>query len=116
VKYLISIIALLLSPYCLSDSGEQKMEGYYQIGGKFSYDSKAPLKGNSHLYMTITGDAAKNLYNSLLGNPENNECTGELDKATTKFSCSKTISNNYYCSFSIDLGAGTVEAGLGGCI
>ena len=110
------ILVVLLAFY--SGTGfaavEKPMEGFYLLAGKFGI--KSPEQGTSHLYLSISGDAAKDLYQSINAVEHENHCTGETDKQINAFVCSKTPQNKYHCNFAVDLEKGTIAMGLGGCI
>lgn len=92
------------------------LQGEYQLAG--SLDSKgSPRDGSSHLYLSLRDDAAKRLYATLAEDAHEDPCTGHRLKARGNVACYEIEPNErYFCSFSIDLDRGVVEAGLGGCI
>ncbi len=93
-----------------------KLEGQYQLGGPLDYKG-SPTQGRSHLYFSLTDQAAKGLYESLSGDPSEDSCTGYNFKGRGNVGCYEIEPNEkYFCSFSINLELGAVEAGLGGCI
>ena len=104
----VSLIAGALNP--------EKLEGEYQLGGRLDHKG-SPTQGRSHLYISLTDEAAKALYESLAGDPREDPCTGYKVKGRGNVGCYEIEPNEkYFCSFSINLERGAVEAGLGGCI
>jgi hypothetical protein len=92
-----------------------KLEGEYQISGPLDH-SGSTTHGSSHLYVSLTGEAARTLYTSLGGDPIDDACTGYKLKGRSNVVCYEISPNERYsCSFSINLERGAVEAGLGGC-
>lgn len=93
-----------------------KLQGDYQLAGRLDHKG-SPTQGASHLYVSLTDQAARDLYESLPGDPREDACTGYKFKAWGNVGCYEIEPNDrYLCSFSIDLERGAVEAGLGGCI
>ena len=91
------------------------LEGDYQLAGPLTHKG-ATTPGKSHLYINLTGDAAKQLYEKLDGVPAKDECTGYMAKGKGNVGCYETEpGKNYFCGFSVNLEHEKVEAGLGGC-
>lgn len=92
-----------------------KLENEYQVSGPLDH-SGSTTQGSSHLYISLTGHAARSLYASLGGDPIDDACTGYKVKGRGNVVCYEIAPNeSYSCSFSINLERGAVEAGLGGC-
>jgi hypothetical protein len=92
-----------------------QLRGEYQLAGRLEHNG-ATTPGKSHLYISLTDDAARNLYESLGGDPAHDPCTGYTVKAQGNVGCYEIVPNEqYFCSFSVNLERGAVEAGLGGC-
>ena len=91
------------------------LEGDYKLAGPLTHKG-ATTSGKSHLYINLTGDAAKQLYEELDGVPTKDECTGYMVKGKGNLGCYETEpGKKYFCSFSVNLAHAKVEAGLGGC-
>lgn len=74
------------------------------------------MSGKSHLYISLTNEAAKTLYASLAGEAVEDPCTGYMVKAQGNVGCYEIVSKEkYFCSFAVNLKRNAVEAGLGGC-
>lgn len=96
-------------------NADTPLEGEYRLAGPLTYQG-ATQPGKSHLYITLTKDAAKKLFNSLDGQPVMDECTGMKYKAQGYVVCHEVeAEKKYFCSFSVDLNKNTVGTGLGGC-
>ena len=91
------------------------LSGEYQLSGRLGHKGST-TPGKSHLYISLKDDAAKTLYESLGGDPAEDLCTGYRVKAQGNVVCYGIVPNQeYFCSFSVNLERGAVEAGLGGC-
>jgi len=92
------------------------LHGEYQLAGPLDHKG-SPGEGRSHLYISVTDSAARALYESLAVEPHDDSCTGYRLKARGNVACYEIKPNDeYFCSFSINLERGAIEAGLGGCI
>ncbi len=91
------------------------LEGDYQLAGPLTHQG-ATTPGKSHLYINLSNDAAKRLYEELDGVPTKDECTGYMVKGKGNIGCYETeTGKTYFCSFSVNLENSKIEAGLGGC-
>ena len=91
------------------------LQGEYQLGGPLDHNGSV-LSGDSHLYISLSHDAATALYQSLPGDPFKDPCTGYKLKSRGNVVCYEITPNEgYFCSFSVKLDNNAVEAGLGGC-
>ena len=94
----------------------ERLQGEYQLAGALDHKG-SPGEGSSHLYLSLTSEAAKTLYASLAEDSHEDACTGYKVKGRGNVVCYEIKPNeDYFCSFSINLERGAVEAGLGGCI
>jgi len=90
------------------------LQGEYELGGPLDH-SGSVQQGESHLYISLSNDAAKELYESLPGIPVEDPCTGYQLKARGNVVCYQVSPEGHFCSFSVNLEHNEVEAGLGGC-
>ncbi|MDX1488645.1 MAG: hypothetical protein R3268_10630 [Acidiferrobacterales bacterium] len=94
----------------------ERLQGEYQLAGGLDHKG-SPGDGRSHLYLSLTGEAARSLYATLAEDSHEDPCTGYRVKGRGNVACYEINPNEeYFCSFSINLERGAVEAGLGGCI
>lgn len=114
MKYF-SVFVLLVMFSNLVDA-DGSLEGNYKIGGQMSMKGEV-LQGNSHLYFTITGKSAKELYLSIETEMYESACTGYKVKGKNNFSCYEVEAGKIYaCGFSINLDKNMIEAGnVGAC-
>lgn len=91
------------------------LEGEFQLGGGLEHNGEI-LPGVSHLYLSVKGDAAKRLYDALPAEAFDDPCTGYRVRALGNVGCYEVeTGKKYFCSFSVNLERGAVEAGTGGC-
>ena len=92
------------------------LNGEYQLAGPLSHKGE-PTRGDSHLYVNLTDDAAKILFHALTGKASKDMCTGYNTKGRGNLVCYEVVpEKEYFCGFSVNLTNNKVEAGLGGCI
>lgn len=91
-----------------------RLQGEYELGGPLDHNGSIQ-QGDSHLYISLSNDAAKTLYLSLPGDPLEDPCTGYNLKARGNVACYETTREEHFCSFSVNLEHNAVETGLGGC-
>lgn len=108
-------LALLLAAPCVTAADPVQLDGEYQLGGRLDHNGSV-MSGKSHLYISLTEDAARNLFTSLAAEAVEDPCTGYMVKAQGNIGCYEIVSNEkYFCSFAVNLERNAVEAGLGGC-
>ena len=96
-------------------NADMPLEGEYRLAGPLEYQGNTK-PGKSHLYITMTNDSAKKLFNSFEGAAVMDECTGMKYKSSGYVMCYEVEpGKKYFCSFSIDMQKNTVSGGLGGC-
>lgn len=96
-------------------NAEVPLEGNYLISGSLDYNGSTK-PGKSHIYFTVTSDAAKKLFNAFEGKPTMSACTGWNYKSQGNITCHETeLGKSYFCTFSVNLIKNTVGTGLGGC-
>lgn len=92
------------------------LDGEYQLGGRLDHKG-SPTEGSSHLYLSISNESARALFESLPGDAREDACTGYRVKGLGNVGCYETKPGEaYFCSFSVNLERASVEAGQGGCI
>ena len=108
-------LILTLFTFYGSVKAEIPLEGEYRLAGPLEYQGNTK-PGKSHLYITLTNDSAKKLFDSFEGEAVMNECTGMKYKSRGYVICHEVEpGKKYFCSFSIDMDKNTVSGGLGGC-
>jgi len=119
MQYILQMIFVLAGMVVLTSGAQAldpvKLEGEFQLSGRLDHNGST-TRGRSHLYVSLTGDTAKTLYESLGGDPTEDVCTGHKLKGRSNVVCYEIMPNEkYFCSFSVNIERGTVEAGLSGC-
>ena len=115
LRMILVVVTLLVFAPSVRATDPVQLKGEYQLAGRLDH-SGSTTPGKSHLYISLTDDAAKTLYESLGGEPAEDPCTGYRVKAQGNVGCYEVVPNERYsCSFSVNLERGAVEAGLGGC-
>ena len=111
------VVGTLLTLVSLTKALEpERLQGDYQLAGALNHKG-SPGEGRSHLYLSLTSEAARTLYATLAEDSHEDACTGYKVKGRGNVVCYEIKPNeDYFCSFSINLERGAVEAGLGGCI
>lgn len=91
------------------------LQGEFRLGGGLEHNGEV-THGNSHLYLSLQGDAAKRLFNELPAENFDDPCTGYRLRSRGNVGCYEIEKGSeYFCSFSVNLEQGRVEAGTGGC-
>jgi hypothetical protein len=85
-------------------------EGYFRVGPAGGTDPPEGTPEGTHLYIILTGDAAKALYDGLTVEPEYDVCTDGMLKSADGVVCSETE-----CQFSIDMPQVKLAAGAWMC-
>ena len=91
----------------------KSLTGSYIIGGKTLVDPPANEPKDTHLQIFLTGDSAKDLYQSMRVKPVADQCL--LDGSVTKFlggtACTMHVGGKAYeCSFSVNIRSQRIES------
>jgi hypothetical protein len=111
------IVALLLLP--MSAQAQDAMHpkpltGDYYVGPVIDAEEGAP---NDHYYVTLTGDSAKTMYESMKSETTKDECVGRMARWSQGLVCYGAGTDGapadppYVCYFGINLKTGTLELG-----
>ena len=116
VRAILGVVAALAISSIAGALKPEPLQGEYQLAGPLDHKG-SPGQGASHLYLSLTDSAARSLYDSLGAEPYEDPCTGYRVKARGNVACYEIAPDKkHFCSFSLNLERGTIEAGLGGCI
>jgi hypothetical protein len=89
------------------------LTGIYAITGEDYLDPPTGQKENTHLRLQLTGDSAKDLYDSMSVEPIEDECTGGMAKHIQHMQCLYFADDNTYeCHFSINIAEQNIEYGI----
>ena len=83
-----------------------QLTGTYRIRGQTLYDPPENEPQNTHLYIQLTGDAAKDLYQAMSAKPKPDICgdEGTQTKRIRNIQCSRSADNKiFHCWFGVDI-------------
>jgi hypothetical protein len=106
VKRFVIVAGLVLVSSFAVAAVYNQLSGTYRIGGKTFYDPPANEPQNTHLYIQLTGDAAKELYQTMQVKPKPEVCgdEGTLTKVVGNMQCTRDAdTKSYRCWFGIDV-------------
>lgn len=108
------LASLLFSSACLASDPFKDLSAEYDIGGATVIDAPAAEPGNTHIYLRIKDDAAKDMYDIIESSPVRNACLddGTLTKRAKNIQCDfNPQQNSYVCYFSIDVNSNVIGIG-----
>ena len=114
MKSLIALAALALT-LSASAGDYRPLHGTYTIGGKTLIDPPESEAQDTHFYVDLEGDAARDLYQALKARAEEGICgeSGELTKRQGGVQCTRAKGGKeYHCAFGVELKTQRVVAGV----
>lgn len=112
-------LALFIGSACVlagvTGAERHALSGTYRIGGATFYDPPVEEPQNTHLYVELTGSAARDLYAAMAAPPRADECTGPsvLVKTVGQMQCNRYESGKRYrCWFGVDLRNQAISRGV----
>jgi hypothetical protein len=118
VSALVAAVALhvTLSGIALAqdDPKPKPLTGDYYMGAAGDAEGNAP---KDHVYITLTGDAAKEMFDAMPGKPVHDECVGRISKWGEGLVChgaandGSPVNPPYECELGIDLKKSRLEFG-----
>jgi len=108
-SFLFAALAIAGSPF-------KSFIGSYYISSAPVHDPIKSLSVDTHLYLSIEGEAAQQTYNAMEVEPYKNLCGKDhFSKKSGDFSCSfYPKAKKYSCSFSVDINKGNLDS-IGAC-
>ncbi len=110
MKTILSFLFALSLPLLFSISAyaaeRQALSGTYKIGGATFYDPPSTEPQKTHLYIELTGAAARDLYNSIDTAAKPDECTGPKSRVKTidAMQCTRyEDGQRHRCWFGVDI-------------
>jgi hypothetical protein len=100
------IVGLVLVSSLAMAAAYNQLTGTYRIGGKTFYDPPENEPQNTHLYIQLTGDAAKDLYQTMSAKPKPDVCgdEGTQTKMIGNVQCTRSAdTKTYRCWFGVDV-------------
>ena len=108
------ILTLLVMTSCaLAANPFREFSGLYHISSAPISDPPEKLPPNTHVYFSIKGQPAQEMYDLIEGEPKLNHCgLAHYVKSTGNIDCSfYPIKTEYSCDFSINIKEGVVDSG-----
>jgi len=91
------------------------LQGQLALGAEVD-NNGVPVSGDSRFHFTITGLAAKSMYESLPGRGRADDCSGFIMKTAGNVICyAKTIEQAYSCHFAINIEHSSLESSASSC-
>jgi len=115
MKRFIFIAGLVLVSSLVMGAAYNQLSGTYHIGGKTFYDPPENEPKNTHLYIQLSGDAAKDLYQTMLVKPKPDVCgdDGSLTKVVGNMQCTRSSdTKTHRCWFGIDVKNQKITGGV----
>jgi len=110
-----SIIFILILWSCnvFAGSPYKSFSGSYQISSAPIHDPQEQLEEDTHLYLSLKGEPAQQMYKLIEGDPQYSECgVDHYLKKSGNLQCSFYPSKKEYsCDFSINIAEGTLDSG-----
>lgn len=112
MKLLAITFLLAISSVAFADDWKD-LTGIYAITAEDYLDPPTGQKDNTHFRLQLTGDSAKDLYNSMSVEPIEDECTGGMAKNIQHMKCLYFAGDQTYeCHFSINIAEQKIEYGI----
>jgi|SRR4029453_10784942 hypothetical protein len=112
----IAVALLLFTAALPSAAWEDKLlTGFYNIAGQTIVDPPANEAQNTHMYFTLSGVSARDLYNSMKVQAKPDVCRGggALTKSIGQMQCTRSTSGSeFQCSFAIDIANQRITGGV----
>ncbi|MGZ0018272.1 hypothetical protein [Nitrosomonas sp. wSCUT-2] len=111
MKRSVITVLLLLAALPVAAWQYQSLSGQYRIAGKTVIDPPPSEAKDTHLHLTLSGAAARDLYNAMKVAPKPDECAGNgaTIKTVGAMQCLRSEDGKEYeCSFAIDIANQTI--------
>ena len=112
---LIALIALLVFCMPIRAADYAPLQGAYKIGGKTLYDAPAAEPQDTHFYLDLEGNAARDLYKAMKTKAQDGVCggPGDLTKRGGGVQCTMVKGGKeYHCAFGVELATQHVVSGV----
>ena len=104
--FAIIVVLILVSSLAMAAVAYNQLTGTYRIGGKIFYDPPKNEPQDTHLYIQLTGDAAKDLYQTMQIKPKPDACgdEGSLTKVVGNMQCTRSVdTKTHRCWFGVNV-------------
>jgi hypothetical protein len=114
MKILVAIVTLVFTASaCAADY--QPLKGAYKIGGTTIYDPPVAEPQDTHLYLDLEGNSARDLYRAMKAKPEAGLCAErhDLTKRAGGIQCTMVKGGKeYHCAFGVELRTQRIVPGV----
>jgi|SRR6516165_5968564 hypothetical protein len=114
MKLLIVIVSLVLAAPAFA-ADYQPLQGTYKVGGKTLYDPPESEAQDTHFYVDLEGNAARDLYKAMKAKAEDGVCgePGDRTKRSGGVQCTMVKGGKeYHCAFGVELRTQRVVSGV----
>jgi hypothetical protein len=114
MKICLTIAACLLSAPALC-ADYQPLQGEYKVGGKTLFDPPESEPQDTHFYLDLAGDTARDLYRAMRAKPETGVCgmAHDLTKRSGGIQCTMVHGGKeYHCAFGVELHTQRIVPGV----
>jgi len=114
MKIMLAIAALLFATSA-SGADYKPLQGTYMVGGATLIDPPESEPQDTHFYVDLAGNAARDLYKALKGKAESSVCgePGDLTKRNGGVQCTMVKGGKeYHCAFGVELKTQHVVSGV----
>ena len=110
-------VALLLFATALPLAAweDRLLTGSYNIAGQTIVDPPSTEAQNTHMYFTLSGASARDLYNNMKVQPKPDVCRGggALTKSIGQMRCTRSAAGKeFQCWFAIDIASQRIAGGV----
>jgi hypothetical protein len=115
MKRIAAALLLLATAVPLAAWEDRLLTGSYNIAGQTIVDPPGTEAQNTHMYFTLSGASAQDLYNSMKVRPKPDVCRGggALTKAIGQMRCTRSATGKeFQCWFAIDIASQRITGGV----
>jgi hypothetical protein len=114
MKTLFAVVAIVLCASAFA-ADYQPLQGTYKVGGKTLYDPPESEAQDTHFYVDLEGNAARDLYKAMKAKAQDGVCgeLGDLTKRSGGVQCTMVKGGKeYHCAFGVELQTQRVVSGV----
>ena len=106
MKLILAIVALVFTAASANAGDYQPLKGSFKVGGATLIDPPESEPQDTHFYLDLEGNAARELYKALKAKAEAGVCgePGDLTKRSGGVQCTMVKGGKeYHCAFGVEL-------------
>jgi hypothetical protein len=114
MKIIVAIAAVMFTASAFA-TDYQPLKGSYKVGGKTLHDPPDSEPQDTHFYLDLEGNAARDLYKSMKAKAQDGVCgePGDLTKRSGGVQCTMVKGGKeYHCAFGVELGTQRIVPGV----